>query len=141
MLYLWLKALHIIFVISWFAGIFYLPRLFVHYCMADDVKTHLRLCIMMRKLYNFTTPFAVLTLCFGLWMVALNPDYYKNAAWFYAKLSLVCLLFMYHFYNGQLVARFERNENIRGDKFYRVYNEAPVLAMFAIVIFAVVKPF
>lgn len=141
MLYLWLKAFHIIFIICWFAGIFYLPRLFVHYCMSDDDKTHQRLAIMMRKLYNFTTPFAIFSLVFGVWMIALNVDYYKSAAWLHAKLALVFLLFAYHFYNGKLVKIFEQGNNTRSDKFYRFYNEAPVFAMFAIIILAVVKPF
>ncbi len=141
MLYLWLKAFHLIFIISWFAGIFYLPRLFVHYCMSEDTNTHERLCIMMRKLYNFTTPFAILTLVFGIGMLALNVDFYKNAGWLHAKLALVFLLFIYHFYNGKLVKLFEQGANTRHHKFYRFYNEAPVLAMFAIVILVVVKPF
>ncbi|MCK5881701.1 MAG: CopD family protein [Sinobacterium sp.] len=141
MLFLWLKALHIIFIICWFAGIFYLPRLFVHYCMSEDEKTQQRLCIMMRKLYNFTTPFAVLSLVFGSWMIVNNVQYYQSAAWLHAKLSLVVLLFAYHFYNGKLVKVFEQGANTRSHKFYRYYNEAPVLAMFAIVILAVVKPF
>ena len=141
MLFLWLKAFHLIFIISWFAGIFYLPRLIVHFCMSDDENTQQRLSIMMRKLYNFTSPFALLSLIFGVWMLLLNPEYYKSAAWMHAKLALVILLFIYHGYNGKLVKIFERGENSRSHKFYRFYNEAPVLAMFAIVILVVVKPF
>ena len=140
-MYLWFKAFHIIFVISWFAGIFYLPRLFVHYCMADDAATHQRLVIMMHKLYRFTTPFAFLSLAFGLVMACLNIEYFKSAGWFHAKMTLVVLLFAYHFYNGKLVKVFAAGENKRSHKFYRFYNEAPVLAMFAMVILAVVKPF
>ena len=91
-MYLWFKALHLIFVISWFAGIFYLPRLFVHYCMSEDAQTHERLTIMMRKLYNFTTPFAFLSLGFGLGLVYLNPEYYMKAGWFHAKTLLIVLI-------------------------------------------------
>ncbi len=140
-MYLWFKAFHIIFVISWFAGIFYLPRLFVHYCMTDNAEIHGRLSIMMRKLYRFTTPFAFLSLGFGLALVYLNPAFYMKAGWFHTKFLLVALLFAYHFYNGHLVKVFEAGNNQRNHKFYRFYNEAPVFAMFAIVILAVVKPF
>ncbi|HEY9033098.1 MAG TPA: protoporphyrinogen oxidase HemJ [Pseudomonadales bacterium] len=141
MLYLWLKALHIIFVICWFAGLFYLPRLFVHHAMSNDAATHERLCIMERKLYRFVTPFAFLSLLFGLWMAWLNLDYFKTAGWFHVKLTLIIALFAYHFYCGHLLRQFACQRNIRSHVFYRVFNELPVLALFAIVILAVVKPF
>ena len=141
MLYLWLKALHIIFVISWFAGIFYLPRLFVHHAMSEDAATRERLTIMERKLYRFVTPFAFLSLFFGLWMAWLNWDYFSSAGWFHAKALLLVLLFAYHFYCGHLVRLFAENRNHRSHVFYRFFNELPVLALFAIVILAVVKPF
>jgi putative membrane protein len=140
-MYLWIKAFHIIFVICWFAGIFYLPRLFVHHAMSTDKATQLRLSIMERKLYRFTTPFAFISLFLGLWMVYLNPDYYLQAGWFYAKVILIILLFAYHFYCGKLVTVFEQGNNQRSHVFYRIFNELPVFALFIIVILVVVKPF
>jgi putative membrane protein len=139
--YLWLKALHIIFVICWFAGIFYLPRLFVHHAMSEDAATQQRLSIMEGKLYRFITPIAFLALGFGVWLVALNPSYYFSAGWFHAKTTLIILLFIYHFYCGKLVKNFKNEQNKHDHKFYRIINELPVLALFAIVILAVVKPF
>ena len=140
-MYLWLQALHIIFVISWFAGIFYLPRLFVHYCLSNDQATQQRLVIMMQKLYRFTAPFAWLSLAFGLSMLYLNLAYLKSAAWFHTKILFVFGLFAYQFYNRHLVKVFAEGRNTRSHRFYRIYNEVPVIAMFAVVILAVVKPF
>ena len=140
-LYLWIKALHIIFVICWFAGIFYLPRLFVHHAMSEDSATQQRLSIMERKLYRFTTPFAFISLFLGLWMGWLNWDYLKSAGWFHAKVGLVFFLFAYHFYCGSLVKQFAAGENSRSHKFYRFFNELPVFVLFAVVILVVVKPF
>lgn len=141
MLYLWLKALHIIFVICWFAGLFYLPRLFVHHALSEDVATCERLSIMERKLYRFVTPLAVLAVVFGLALVWQNWAYYQRAGWFHAKFTLVLLLLVYHIYCGRLLRAFAENRNQRSHVFYRVFNELPVLALFAIVILVVVKPF
>ena len=141
MLYLWIKAFHIIFVICWFAGLFYLPRLFVHHAMTEDNATKERLRIMEHKLYRFVTPIAFLSLFFGLWMAYLNWGYFAKAGWFHAKMPLVILLFVYHFYCGKLVKVFAEDKNTKSHKFYRVFNELPVLALLAIVILAVVKPF
>ena len=140
-MYLWIKAFHIIFVICWFAGIFYLPRLFVHHAMSTDAATQQRLTIMEGKLYRFITPFAFISLGLGLWLVALNPGFYMKAGWFHAKFTLILLLFAYHFYCGHLVKQFAVGKNSRSHVFYRVFNELPVLVLFAIVILAVVKPF
>ena len=140
-MYLWIKAFHIIFVIAWFAGIFYLPRLFVHHAMSDDAATQERLSIMEGKLYRFVTPIAFLSLFLGLIMAYLNWPYFKQAGWFHAKFLLVGLLFAYHFYCGHLVKVFAAGENQRSHKFYRFFNEAPVFLLMAIVILAVVKPF
>lgn len=141
MLYLWLKALHIIFVICWFAGLFYLPRLFVHHALSEDAATCERLSIMERKLYRFVTPLAVLAVVFGLALVWQNWAYYQRAGWFHAKFTLVLLLLAYHIYCGRLLRAFAENRNQRSHVFYRVFNELPVLALFAIVILVVVKPF
>jgi putative membrane protein len=141
MLFLWLKALHIFFVICWFAGIFYLPRLFVHHSLSKDAATQERLSIMEGKLYRFTTPIALLALVFGLALFFSNSSYYLASAWFHAKVVLVIGVFVYHFYCGHLLRVFLRGENTRSDKFYRIFNELPVLALLAIIILVVVRPF
>jgi putative membrane protein len=138
---LWLKAFHVIAVVCWFAGIFYLPRLFVYHAIAQDQNTRDHLKTMERKLYRFMTPFAVLAIALGLGMVLVNPDYYLRAHWLHAKLALVFLLVIYHAYCGRLVQRFARDENRHGHVFYRWFNELPVLVLFGAVILAVVKPF
>ncbi len=138
---LWLKALHVIAVICWFAGIFYLPRLFVYHALATDQATRDHLKIMERKLYRFVSPFAVLTIVLGLLMVLSDPAYYVHARWLQVKLSLVGLLVIYHLYCLRLLRRFARDENRHSHVFYRWFNELPVLILFAVVILAVVKPF
>jgi len=140
-MYFWAKALHLIFMVCWFAGLFYLPRIFVNIQLteSDEVKQHLN--VMARKLYRFTTPFMILTFIFGGWMTYLNWDYLATAGWFHAKMTLVLLLIGYHFscgfYRQQLSAGTCRKSHV----FFRFYNEAPVLVLFAAVILAVVKPF
>jgi putative membrane protein len=138
---LWLKAFHIIAVICWFAGIFYLPRLFVYHAMAQDQATRDHLKIMERKLYRFISPFMGFTLIFGVAMIGMNPEYYLKAGWLHAKLALVAPLVIYHFYCGRLVRRFADDANVRSHVFYRWFNELPVLVLFGVVILAVVKPF
>jgi putative membrane protein len=139
---LWVKAFHIIFMTAWFAGIFYLPRLFVHHAMSEDTATRERLKIMERKLYRFITPFMYLTVAFGLWMLF---DYawatYSHMLWLHIKLALVVVLIAYHFYSGRLVKEFAEDRSRRSHVFYRWFNEFPVLLLFAIVILVVVKPF
>ncbi len=141
MLYLWVKTFHIVFVISWFAGIFYLPRLFVHHAMSEDAATQERLSIMERKLYRFTTPIAFLSIGLGLWMIGLNSDYLLKAGWMHAKITLVTALLGYHFYLGHLAKQFAAGQNSHSHKFYRIINELPVFALIAIVALVVVKPF
>ncbi|CAA0114302.1 Uncharacterised protein [BD1-7 clade bacterium] len=141
MLYLWVKTFHIVFVISWFAGIFYLPRLFVHHAMSDDAATQERLTIMEGKLYRFTTPIAFLSIGLGIWMMALNSAYLLSAGWLHAKITLVAGLLAYHFYLGHLARQFAAGNNTHSHKFYRIINEIPVLALLAIVALVVIKPF
>ncbi|CAA0114904.1 Uncharacterised protein [Zhongshania aliphaticivorans] len=138
---LWLKAFHIIAVICWFAGIFYLPRLFVYHAMAEDQATRDHLKIMERKLYRFISPFAVLTVVFGTLLIAQNPDYYLRAGWLHVKLLFVVGLIAYHLYCGQIVKKFANEQNQHQHVFYRWLNEAPVIALFVIVILAVTRPF
>ncbi|MFM9912267.1 MAG: CopD family protein [Methylophilaceae bacterium] len=135
---LWIKALHIIFVTSWFAGLFYLPRLFVNHAMVDDVATLERLELMERKLYRFMMPLAVLALGFGVWLWL---GYGISGGWLHAKLLLVVGLVVYHLYCGKLMRDFAAGRNRRSHIWYRWFNEVPVLVLFVVVVLVVVKPF
>jgi len=140
MSYLWLKALHIIFMTSWFAGLFYLPRIYVNLAMTESDKTYQHLLLMAKKLYRFVTPFMFLTVGFGIWMFILNPGLLK-LGWMHVKLSLVVFLIVYHFICGHYLKKFENKNSIKTHVFYRFFNEFPVLILFAVVILAIVKPF
>ncbi len=135
---LWIKSLHIIFMVTWFAGLFYLPRLFVYHAMASDVATLERFKIMERKLYfGIMTPGAVLTVAFGLWLWL---GYGFHGLWLDVKIALVCILIGYHVYCGKLLADFRHDRNRHGHVFYRWFNEFPALILVAVVILVVVKP-
>src|SRR5512143_3926730 len=136
--YLWVKAFHIFFVVSWFAGLFYLPRLFVNHAMAKEPAEIARLTLMEGKLYRFMTPLGVLAVGFGLWLWF---GYGFTGAWLHLKVALVVLLIAYHLYCGRLVKQFAANNNQRSHIFYRWFNEFPVLILLAVIILAVVKPF
>lgn len=135
---LWIKALHIVFVISWFAGLFYLPRLFVNHAMVEDAATRERLALMERKLYRFMTPLAWLALGFGMWLWL---GYGITGPWLHAKLVLVLLLVGYHHYCGKLMRDFAQGQNRHSHVWYRFFNEIPVLLLFAVVFLVVLKPF
>lgn len=135
---LWIKAFHIIFVVSWFAGLFYLPRLFVNHAMVEDRATAERLKLMEHKLYRFMTPLAILALLFGFWLWL---GYGFSGGWLHVKLALVAVLTAYHLYCGRIVADFRNDRNRHGHVFYRWMNELPVLILAAVVILVVVKPF
>ncbi len=140
---LWVKAFHIIFMVTWFAGLFYLPRLFVYHALSDDSLSIERFKVMERKLFfGIMTPGAVLTVVFGFWLLF---DYawqaYSQSGWLHAKLLLVALLVVYHIYCGKLLLDFKHGRNRHGHVFYRWLNEVPVLGLIAVVILAVVKPF
>ncbi|HWV07899.1 MAG TPA: protoporphyrinogen oxidase HemJ [Pseudomonas sp.] len=142
MLYLWLKAFHIIAMVCWFAGLFYLPRLFVYHAMSEDAVSRERFCVMERKLYRgIMGPSMILTVVLGAWLLSLNPSYYFSQGWMHAKLTLVLLLIGYHHVCGAQLKRFARGENQRSHVFYRWFNEAPVLVLLAVVILVVVRPF
>lgn len=134
---LWIKALHIVFVMSWFAGLFYLPRIFVNLAMETDTTATTRLLLMARKLYRFTTILAIPALFFGAWLMS----YGFSGGWLHAKLALVVLVIGYHHACGSLLKKFERGANRRSHKWYRWFNEAPVILLLLIVILVVVKPF
>ena len=135
---LWIKAFHIVFVTSWFAGLFYLPRILVNLAMEQEDAARARLLAMARKLYRFMTLLALPALASGLWLWL---GYGYSGGWLHAKLALVILLIGYHHACGGLLKRFARGENRRGHVFYRWFNEVPVLFLIAIVILVVVKPF
>jgi putative membrane protein len=136
---LWLKALHIIFMVTWFAGLFYLPRLFVYHAMSDDSVSRERFKIMERKLfYGIMTPGAVLTVVFGTWLWL---GYGVSGAWLHAKLALVAALIAYHVYCGKLLNDFKHDRNCHDHVFYRWFNEFPVLILIGAVLLAVFKPF
>jgi putative membrane protein len=135
---LWVKAFHIFFVVSWFAGLFYLPRIFVNHAMATEPAVIARLKLMERKLYRFVTPIGALAVIFGLWLWF---GYGFSGGWLHAKTTLVAVLVGYHLYCGHLVKEFAADRNTRSHVFYRFFNEAPVFLLLAIVILATVKPF
>jgi putative membrane protein len=137
---LWIKALHIVFIVSWMAGLFYLPRIFVNLALETPGPTTERLLTMARKLYRFTTMLALPAVVFGIWLVALQYGA-RMPGWLHAKLFVVFLLLGYHHACGRLLKKFERGANRRGHVFYRWFNEVPVLLLLAIVILVVVKPF
>lgn len=133
---LWIKALHIFFMVSWFAGLFYLPRLFVHHAMTDDEATSNRLKIMERKLYFFITPWAILTILTGLWLWL---GYGFSGTWLSVKIILVVLLIVYHIVCGFFLVDFREDRNRRSDVFYRWFNELPVFLLLGIIFLVVTK--
>ena len=136
---LWVKSFHIVFVVAWFAGLFYLPRLFVYHALADDSVSRERFKVMERKLYRgIMDPAMTLTLVTGVWMWL---GWGVGGGWLYAKLAIVALLIAYHVWLGRLLKAFARDQNAHTHVFYRWINEAPLVLLLAIVILVVVKPF
>ena len=138
---MWLKAWHLIFMVTWFAGLFYLPRLFVYHAQTEDEAGRERFKVMERKLYRFTTPWMLLTLAFGIWMLI---DYawlaFGDMLWLRVKLVLVALLVVYHLYCGKLVREFAHDRNRHSHVWYRWFNEIPVLFLVAIILLATLRP-
>lgn len=137
---LWIKTFHIVLVAAWFAGLFYLPRIFVNLAMETEPAAVQRLLTMARKLFHFMSLIAVPALACGLWLW-LVVGIGQGQGWIHAKLGVVVLMIAYHVYCGWLLARFERGENRRSHRWYRFFNEVPVLGMLAAVALAVIKPF
>ena len=141
MVYLWFKALHLIAMVCWFAGLFYLPRLFVYHAASDDQVSQQRFQVMERKLYRgIMNPSMIATVIFGGLMLYLNPSWFKSG-WVHAKLTLIVLLIGYHHMCGAMLKKFANNTNTRSHVFYRWFNEVPVIFLLLIVILAVLKPF
>ncbi|MBT8061669.1 MAG: protoporphyrinogen oxidase HemJ [Xanthomonadales bacterium] len=137
---LWLKSFHVIFMVTWFAGLFYLPRLFVYHAMSGSAEVQATLKIMQRKLMIMTHLGGGLTWFFGVLLLVQAPAW-LGQGWFHAKLALVLLLTAYHFYCARLVRLFASDKNIRTHTWYRWFNELPTLALVGVVILVVVKPF
>ncbi|HEY1042825.1 MAG TPA: CopD family protein [Telluria sp.] len=135
---LWIKAVHIVLVASWFAGLFYLPRIFVNLAMESDAAATSRLLLMARKLYRFTIMLSVVAVLTGLWLWL---GYGFRGGWLHAKLTLVLLVIGYQHACGSLLKKFEQGKNVRSHKWFRWFNEVPVVLLLAITILVVVKPF
>ena len=136
---LWVKSWHIIFMVTWFAGLFYLPRLFVYHSMAEDKISQERFTIMERKLfYGIMTPGGILTIGFGIW---LWQGYGITGGWLQAKVAIVATLVIYHIYCGKLLLDFKHDRNHHNHIYYRWFNEAPVIALIVIIILVETKPF
>jgi putative membrane protein len=136
---LWIKSFHIIFMVTWFAGLFYLPRLFVYHAMSEDKVSRERFKIMERKLFfGIMTPGAVLTIVLGLWLWV---GYGFNGGWLHAKVALVAVLVAYHAYCGKLMVDFRHDRNRHGHVFYRWLNELPVVVLIAIILLVELQPF
>jgi putative membrane protein len=139
---LWVKALHIISIVCWFAALFYLPRLFVYHVTATDAISNERFKVMERRLYyGIMVPSAFFTILFGAWLISYNPKAYTMAGWFHAKMALVFLLLIFHLYCGACRKRFAQDDNTHSEFFYRVFNEVPSLVLVGAVILVEVKPF
>jgi len=139
-MFLWVKAFHVIFVVSWFAGLFYLPRLFVYHCEVTAPAEQQRFQVMERRLYGITTIAMIGAWVFAIWMLLLNPGYF-HAGWFHAKLTLAIVLSGYHGWLKSRIRRFAAGTNTASARFYRWINEVPALLLVAIVILVIVKPF
>ena len=137
-----IKAFHIIAMVAWFAGLFYLPRLFVYHADCSDALSLERFHIMERRLYyGITWPAALLTSILGTWLISFNFDYYMRAGWMHAKIGLVLLLWVYHLGCGHYLRQFKIRQNTRSALFFRGFNELPTLFLVAIVLLVVLKPF
>jgi protoporphyrinogen IX oxidase len=136
---LWLKAFHLIFLVTWFAGLFYLPRLFVYHVSATDELSRARFVVMERRLFTMTTIGGALTLVFGILMVQMAPAYLQQG-WLHAKLTLVLLVIAYQIWCLLLMGALREGRNRHSERWYRMFNEVPALLLIGIVILAVVKP-
>jgi putative membrane protein len=135
------KALHVFFMVAWFAGMFYLPRLFVYHAATQSTDCDAEFKVMERRLLYFVTPFALLTLVFGLLLIySYGRAWFAASSWLHYKLVLVGFLYGYHAYCFKLLADFKHNRNKRSPRFYRIFNELPVLVLLAVILLAYLKP-
>ena len=139
---LWIKAFHIVAVVCWFAGLFYLPRLFVYHAQAEDSISRERFKIMERRLYfGIMWPALVFTVGLGVWLLVLGWSYYKTQGWLHTKLVLVALLVVYHIVCGRFLRAFAADKSTRDHVFFRVFNELPTVILIVVTILVVVRPF
>lgn len=140
-LMLWIKAFHIIAMVAWFAGLFYLPRLFVYHASTHDVVSLERFCLMERRLYyGIMCPAAILTTLLGMALIGFNYHYYMKAFWMHAKLGVVGLIWVYHGFCAHFLHQFARNANNKTSLFFRVFNEIPTLLLILVVVLVIVRP-
>ncbi len=138
---LWIKAFHIIFMVTWFSGLFYLPRLFVYHAQSSDFISLERFKVMERKLFVMMTLGAILTIGFGIGLLGAGQwEAYGDSAWLHIKLTAVLALIIYHIYCGKIMKDFKQDKNQRSHVYYRWFNEAPIIALVIIVLFVVIKP-
>ncbi|MDQ6951335.1 MAG: protoporphyrinogen oxidase HemJ [Mariprofundales bacterium] len=141
-MYEWIKAFHVIAMVAWFAGLFYLPRLFVYHTKHLDDAVGAQFCIMERKLIRFIMgPAMVLTVVLGITMAVINWDYLQSQGWFHAKMAIVLLLIGFHLHSGRMVAQFANQSQNRSERFFRLYNEIPTIGLVLVVILVIVRPF
>ena len=139
---LWVKSFHIIFMVSWYAGLFYLPRLFVHHAMAEDRATRERLEIMERKLFWFITPWAVLTIAFGIWLIFFfGWEAFKMMGWLHLKIALMIPLVGFHIWCGKLMLEFRGGDNPHSHVWFRWFNEFPLIILIVVILLVELKPF
>ena len=139
--HVWVLSFHVIFMVTWFAGLFYLPRLYVYHALTNDRAGSERFKVMERKLFwGITTPGGLVTVALGLWMLIPSWDVYRYLDWMHAKLALVAVLILYHLWCGKLLLDFKRDRNRHGHVFFRWMNEFPVLILIAVIILVIVKP-
>lgn len=141
MTYPWLKVLHIVFMVTWFAGLFYLPRLYVYHAQPQPQAVNDLFKIMERRLFGIMTIGAVVTVAFGLWLIFAHRELYVGAGWLHAKIFVATLLIAYHAYCYRLMRDFALDRNRRSERWYRIFNELPVVALILIVILVIVRPF
>lgn len=140
-MYLWIKALHVIFMVTWFAGLFYLPRLYVYHAMPENQPSFPLFQVMERRLFIMMTIGMSLTLLFGIALLLIGQGILFQSGWFHAKLLMLALLFYYHYYCYRIMLTFRDGKNTRDHRWYRLFNEAPSVLLIAIVILAIIKPF
>ena len=140
-MYLWMKAFHVIFMVTWFAGLFYLPRLFIYHAMDENKASFELFGVMEKRLFGIMTLGALLTVIFGIALVAINWSYLITSTWFAVKVLFIFALFGYHFWCFKIMIQFREGLNQKSHVWYRWFNEAPALALIVIVVMVVVRPF
>lgn len=140
-MYLWLKALHVVFMVTWFAGLFYLPRLYIYHAMDENKSSFELFKVMEKRLFGIMTIGALLTVLFGTAVLVMNWSYFMSTIWFPVKFLFVLALFGYHFWCYRIMLEFREERNKRSHIWYRWFNEAPAVALIVIVVMVIVRPF